>query len=143
MKKAITTITTIFIVIAFSSLPAHADRKTMEGFLLGTGVAILGTAIIHGINKNDKPAYQSSYSHNKFNNHASYRDRDQHRSPKKHYNRGPRGYWSVERVWIEPVYEKKWNPGHYNQHGEWVDSRYDTFIVSNGYWHEEKRWVRH
>ncbi|MFH2059015.1 MAG: hypothetical protein ABIJ59_08945 [Pseudomonadota bacterium] len=142
MKKTIATITAVFIAILFLSAPARADRKTMEGFLLGTGVAILGTAIIHGINKNDKPAYQSSYSGHQTNDHASYRHRDRHRLHKRHYNRGPRGYWSVERVWIEPVYEEKWNPGHYNRHGEWVDSRYDRFIVSNGYWREEKRWIR-
>ncbi|MFH2091121.1 MAG: hypothetical protein ABIJ31_02050 [Pseudomonadota bacterium] len=144
MKKTIATITAVFIAIVFSSVPAHADRKTMEGFLLGTGVAILGTAIIQGMNKDSNtPQHQSSYSHDRKNNHADFEYRGKRRTPARYYSRGPVGHWEIERIWIEPVYETKWNPGHYNQHGEWVNGRHEQFEIFKGYWQEEKRWVRH
>ncbi len=147
MKKTIATISAIFLVIVFSSSPARADRKTMEGFLLGTGVAILGTAIIHGIhrdNNSNHTQYQSSYSNHKTYRHSGYKDRDRHHSYKKHHRKSHRrGHWEVDRVWIDPVYEKKWNPGHYNRHGEWVNGRYERFEICKGYWKEEKTWVRY
>ncbi len=143
MKRSIALITAVFIAAVFSASPARADRKTMEGFLLGTGVAILGTAIIHNINKDHPAQYQGSYSRPAPYLHNEYRGRHRHRSAKRHAYRGPRGHWEVEKVWVEPVYEKKWNPGHYDHRGRWVEGRHEQFIVCEGYWKEEKVWVRH
>ena len=55
MKQIITITTAVILLICFSTVQAHADRKTMEGFMLGTGVAILGAAIISGINNDRRP----------------------------------------------------------------------------------------
>ena len=138
MKKTIATFTGIFLIIILSSAPARADRKTMEGFLLGTGAVLLGTAIYHGMNQDSDPgpAYAS--------HSPRYREGRHHR-PAKRYARHhrPRGHWEVERVWVEPEYERKWNPGHYNRRGQWVSGRYERFKVSRGYYREIKTWVRH
>lgn len=138
MNKIIATVTAVFLIILASSSPAKADRKTMEGFLIGTGVAILGTAIISELNKDNKVSYSTSHTYND-DYYPEYRH---HRKHHKKY-RGPKGHWEINRVWIEPVYERKWNPGHYNRRGEWVNGRYEKFLVCKGYWKEEKTWVRH
>lgn len=143
MKKIIASMTAVFLVIVFSSAPARADRKTMEGFLLGTGVAILGTAIIHEINKDRHDYYQPAQTHHRPYSYSRYEHRDRHRPYKKYKHHRPRGHWEVERVWVEPVYEKKWNPGHYNRRGKWVSGRYERFLVCDGYWKKEKVWVRY
>lgn len=145
MKKTIATITAVFLVIVLSSVPARADRKTMEGFLIGTGVAILGTAIFNEIHKDkhNSVQYQTTYNNHKPYYYSKYDHRDRHRPYKKYKKHRPRGHWEVERVWIEPVYEKKWNPGHYNRRGKWVSGRYERFLVCEGYWKQEKVWVRY
>jgi hypothetical protein len=143
MKKIISTIAAVSLMVVFSSAPAHADRKTMEGFLLGTGVAILGTAIIHGINKDNKPVYQTSYSDHRTDRYNRHHRKDRHRPYKKYRHNHRRGHWEIEHVWVEPVYEKKWNPGHYNRHGKWVSGRYERFEICKGYWKKERVWVRY
>ena len=146
MKKTLTTITIAVLAIMFTTAPARADRKTMEGFLLGTGVTLLGAAIIHEINRDDKPAYQAAvYNSRQSCDRPVYKKHHpgKHRGWKKKHHRGPRGHWEVDRVWIDPVYERKWNPGHYNRRGEWVNGRYEKFKVASGYWKEERSWVRY
>ena len=140
MKKIIATTTAVLLLICFSTASAYAGaarRHTIEGFMLGTGVAILGAAIINEINKDSKPQYTQNNSRHDEYCYAGYRyghNNRHHRS---------RGHWEVERIWIDPVYEKKWNPGHYNRRGDWVSGRYEKFLVQDGYWQEEKVWVWH
>ena len=140
MKKIIATTTAVLLLICFSTASAYAGaarRHTIEGFMLGTGVAILGAAIINEINKDSKPQYTQNHSrHGEYcyaGNRYGYNNRH-HRA---------RGHWEIERIWIDPVYEKKWNPGHYNRRGEWLSGRYEKFLVQDGYWQEEKVWVWH
>ena len=115
--------------------------------MLGTGVAILGSAIINGINRDSNPQYTRNYSRHDEYRHPGrrygygYGYKNKHHEKYRHQN--PRGYWEVERIWVDPVYEKKWNPGHYNRQGDWVDGRHEKFLVTSGYWQEEKVWVRH
>jgi len=143
MQKTISIIAAVLILVCFSTVSAHADRKTMEGFMLGTGVAILGAAIIHGINKDSHPQYVSSYSTHNGHNYAKHRYRHKNKHHRKYCHHRPRGHWEIEKRWIEPVYETKWNPGHYNRRGEWIDGRYEKFIVTRGCWQEDKVWVWH
>ena len=49
MKHVISIMTAVVVFICLSTAPAHADRKTREGFLLGVGAAVLGTAIYQGL----------------------------------------------------------------------------------------------
>jgi len=143
MQKTISIITAALILVCFSTVSAHADRKTMEGFMLGTGVAILGAAIIHGINKDSHPQYASSYSTHNDHNYAKHRYGHKNKHHRKYCQHRPRGHWEIEKRWIEPVYEIKWNPGHYNRRGEWIDGRDERFIVTKGCWQEDKVWVWH
>jgi hypothetical protein len=154
MKKTIATITAVLLISGIVSVTsAHADRKTMEGFMLGTGVAILGAAIIHEINKGSDPAREKvvtvrhhRYDEPPYSHQNGYYKKERHHNKNRHHNRYARhnrGHWEVEKIWIEPVYEKKWNPGHYNRHGEWISGRYEKFVVQKGYWSEKKVWVWH
>ena len=144
MQKIIAITTAVLLLICFSTVSAHADRKTMEGIMIGTGVAILGAAIINGINQDSRPRYSSSHSRHSRYYYAGHRHdyRNKHHRKYRHHNR-PRGYWEIERIWIEPVYEKKWNPGHYNRRGDWINGRLEKFMIKDGHWQEEKIWVRH
>jgi hypothetical protein len=143
MKKTIAITTSVLLLICFSTISAHADRKTVEGFILGTGIAILGTAIIHGINNDVSPQYTRNHTRQNTSRHAQYRYGHKNNYRNKYGNQGPRGHWKIDRIWIGPVYEKKWNPGHYNHRGAWVSGRHETFLIQNGYWQEEKIWVRY
>ena len=51
------------------------------------------------------------------------------------------GDWEVRRVWIPPVYERVWNPGHYNHKGRWVPGRWIEVVKAPGYWSERRVWV--
>lgn len=142
MKKAISLLTLALVIIVFTSAPARADRKTMEGFLLGTGAVLLGTAIIHEMHRDTPPRYQHSKPPRREYRRADYRHKNKYRT-KKHHRRGPKGHWEVNRIWIDPIYERKWNPGHYSRHGDWVKGRHKRFMIADGYWKEKRSWVRH
>ncbi|MFA5904487.1 MAG: hypothetical protein WC836_11190 [Desulfobacula sp.] len=140
MKKLIIMMTTLLFLICFSTVPAQADRKTMEGFMLGTGAVILGAAIINGMNNNDSPRYSRHHSPPP-QVYIDYRDgyRDRHHG--RHHYDMPRGHWEIVRVWVEPAYERRWNPAHYNHRGEWVEGRYENFEISDGYYQDQRVWV--
>lgn len=144
MKNLIAITTSVLLLICFSTVSAHADRKTMEGFMLGTGVAILGAAIINGIHNDSRPHYNAPPPRRDEYCRAEYgRYGHQNNRHKKFKSHGPRGHWEIERIWIGPVYEKKWNPAHYTPRGKWVTGRHELFMIKNGYFREEKVWVRH
>ena len=143
MNKIITITTTVLFLICFSMVPARADRKTMEGFMLGTGVAILGAAIINGMHDNDRPRYSNRHhSPPPPQVYLEYRGggRD-NRHYRRHHDDRPVGRWEIVKVWVEPVYERKWNPAHYNHRGEWVEGGYEEFQVAGGYYQDQRVWV--
>lgn len=174
MKKTIAIITTVLVMVCLSTVNAHADRKTMEGFMIGTGVAILGAAIINAMHDDSSTSvtyhYQQHYSnppqhryrhqgghHPKMNHHGRHhhkmRRHDKRRHKMKHHgkhhrrhhhkqcNSRPGGYWEVKKRWMAPVYETRWNPGHYNRRGVWVEGRHVKIMVADGYWEKVKIWV--
>lgn len=144
MKKLIAITTSILVLTFFSAVSAHADRKTVEGFILGTGIAVLSAAIYNGVHKSPSLQPQHTPTHFlKYEDRHAYRH-DKQNTDRRHYrHQGPSGHWEIERVWIAPVYEKKWNPGHYNPRGEWISGRHEKFLIQNGFWQEEKIWVRY
>jgi len=146
MKKiiAITIVVLLSVCLSTTSALAGAARRhTIEGFMIGTGVAILGSAIINGINRDSRPQYTQRYSRHDEYRDSGYRNRHRNNYPRKYRQPNHGGYWEVQKIWIDPVYEKKWNPGHYNRHGKWVYGRHEKFLIANGYWQKEKLWVRH
>ncbi|CCK79233.1 hypothetical protein [Desulfobacula toluolica] len=156
MKKIIAITTAVVLFACLSTVSAHAGsarRHTIEGFMLGTGVAILSAAIINEINHDSKPYYTNHYARSDRNHHTGYANqhRDTHQHRYAHKNRhdgnfistGPKGHWVIEKIWKQPVYKKKWNPGHYNRRGKWINGRYKKFLVKDGYWQKTKIWVRY
>ncbi len=156
MKKIIAITTGILMImgiVSVSSANAGAARRhTIEGFMLGTGVALLGTAIIHEMNKDARqsPTYTrhwpDRYENPKRKHHKQYKRSKHHKQYKrsKHprkYAKKSRGHYELERVWINPVYERRWNPGHYSRKGTWLSGRYQKFMIEQGYWSEKKVWV--
>lgn len=149
MKRTIAITTAVLLLTAIVSITsAHAGaarRHTIEGFMIGTGVAILGAAIINELNKDTGTVEAHAYSRHP----RTVYEKPYYHGPRKKHHRGHRyahrnrGHWEIEKIWIAPVYEKRWNPGHYNRRGEWVSGRYEKFVVQEGYWTTEKIWVRH
>ena len=145
MKKIITITTLVILLACFSTVSAHAGsarRHTLEGVMIGNGAAILGAAIISEIDRDSKPHYAENYGKPGKNHHAAYRYDQNKRGYKNFKHSRPRGHWIVEKIWIDPVYRTKWNPGHYNRKGKWVRGRYENFLVKKGYYQKEKMWVR-
>ena len=155
MQKTVSIITAVLILIVVSTTSAHADRKTMERIMFGTGAAILGAAIIHGIHNNSGPRYISNtpwhdnqhydrYRHgDRKKHHKKYKHGDRKRHHKRYSHNRHRGHWETQKIWVEPVYETKWNPGHYNRRGRWVNGRYEKYIVTRGCWQKNKIWIWH
>lgn len=133
MKKQLAIATASILILGLSTSFAQAGaarRHTIEGFLLGTGVTLLGTAIVNSINS-PPPMVAST---------LPPRCPGPRYAP--HHKRHGKGHWEIRNIWIEPIYESKWNPGHYNKRGKWVSGRVQEFIVTQGYWEKEKVWVR-
>lgn len=131
MKKRIAIVTAVFLIIGFTagiSQAGAARRHAIEGIILGTGVAILSTAIIHSMNKPEPVVVKHVY---------------QHDSPRHGKKWKKKGHWKTRKIWVEPEYETRWNPGHYNRRGKWVKGRYKEFKVADGYWRSRKVWVKY
>ena len=145
MKKITAITTAILLFVCFSTVSAHAGsarRHTVEGFMLGTGVAILSAAIINGIHHDSRVHDTNSYAGPGRRHPARYDDDCRGRNLIKFKSHGPRGHWEIEKIWMAPVYEKRWNPGHYNRKGIWVNGRNEKFLIKEGYYWKEKVWVR-
>ncbi len=133
MKKQLAIVTAAFLIIGFTagiSQAGAARRHTIEGFILGTGVAILGTAIVQSMNKPEPEPVVV--------NHVYHQEPPRYAKKKKR-----KGHWETRKTWVEPNYDTRWNPAHYNRRGKWVSGRYEEFKVADGYWRSAKVWVRH
>jgi hypothetical protein len=133
MKTLISITTAIVMFVCLSAAPARADRKTTEGFLLGVGAAVLGTAIYQGLHHSS--GYREPQRH-----HApppAYGYKSQCRNDRR-YVRQPVIRWEIQRIWVEPVFETRWHPGHHNRKGHWVGGRHEKIKVRDGYWTERR-----
>lgn len=124
MKKIIVmTLVTLVMIWIFVG-PGYAGSRhghLMEGILIGTGAVILGSALVNGIHHDDRVAVKV----------ASRRDYRSHNRRFRHPRAG--------RVWIEPRYDDRWNPGHYNRRGRWVKGRHERVVVRQGFWKKMHR----
>ncbi len=141
MKKTIAITTAAILFICLTTISAHAGaarRHTLEGFAIGTGIALLGAAIYNDIHRDAPPKYRSNHSRN----HNS-RDRRSKYASNKRDNRyykshRSRRHWRVEKIWVGPVFEKRWNPGHYNRRGHWIGGSYRKILIREGYYRHER-----
>ena len=132
MKK--TMIITLIVLIAVainlqasSAMAGSKQRHRWEGFAIGIGTAIIGSAILD-------------------NHHNHHR----YQPAPRHYRKPPpppprvkrhRGHWEMRKVWVPPNYKRVWNPGHYDRRGYWVDGDWIEIIDQPGYWEEERVWI--
>jgi hypothetical protein len=137
MKTLISITTAVATFICLSTVPAHADRKTTEGFMLGVGAVVLGTAIYQGLNHpsgyREPPRYHAP---------PAYGRRAQCRNDRR-YVRQPVVRWEIQRIWVQPVFETRWHPGQYNRKGHWLGGRHEKIKVRDGYWEERRVRGRH
>lgn len=123
MKKAIGLLVIMILCLSLAAPSAFAGSKQRyrwQGVAMGVGAAILGHAI-----------YQSRQDD------TVYRQVAVVDCPP-----GPWcGHWEVTKVWVAPVREKVWNPGHYNRYHRWVAGRWMTVEKSPGFWKKERVWV--
>ena len=134
MKK-LTILTMALMIMGYFS-PAQAGsarRHTMEGIVLGTGITLVGAAIVNSMNREKQPACEKEY--------PRHREPGYGRSHGPYANHGPRGHWEFQKIWIQPEYEKRWNPGHYSRRGHWKEGRYEKVLVTPGHWQTERVWV--
>lgn len=138
----------VFCVSVFSSsaMAGSKQRHRWEGVAIGIGASIIGGAILHSMHQqyryNPEPAPQIRYERE---------ERAYYTPPQRHYDNYDRlhpsppprgcGHWEIRKFWVPPVYEKVWNPGHYNRWNEWVPGHWIEIEKSPGYWREERVWV--
>lgn len=139
---------TAILLLVLIGTPAAAgsrERGRFEGFALGFGAAVLGHALLHH-------HHASGHYHAPVDRHPPQRKHFDHRphglhkppidrhSPRHRYDRR-RGHWELQRIWVPPVYKKKWKPGHRNPRGRWIPGCWSRVTVSRGYWKKERIWV--
>jgi hypothetical protein len=140
MKTLISITTAVVMLICLSSAPARADRKTTEGFLLGVGAVVLGTAIYQGLNQSS--GYSGYREPQRYHTSPAYGRGSQCRNDQR-YVRQPVVRWEIQRIWVEPVFETRRHPGHYNRQSHWAGGRHEKIKVRNGYWEERRVRIRH
>jgi hypothetical protein len=132
MQKIISSLLVGAAVLMFAANPAFAGdeaRHRWQGVAIGVGAAILGSAILNEVMDRDcSPAPVRVYRH----------DGCCRPSPPP---RCSRGHWEVRKVWVPPVCERVWNPGHYDRNCRWVPGRWITVEKSPGYWAKKRVWV--
>lgn len=118
---------TIVAAIPSSSWAGSPQSHRWEGVAIGVGAAIIGSAILKNMHQNYSAADREPQPAEVHHYH--------HRPPR------PTGYWDVQKEWVPPVYEKVWNPGHYDRHGRWINGRWIRIESQPGYWTEQRVWV--
>lgn len=106
------------------------ERYRWEGIAIGVGAAILGGAILHNYNQSHRDQYVVQHKEARVYTPAF---------------RGPdrRGRWEIQKEWIPPTYKRAWNPGHYDDHGQWITAQWIEIVDQPGYWVEKRVWVRY
>ncbi len=110
--------------IAPHSWAGSAAHHRIEGAVIGIGAVILGKALLDH-HRYHQPEVEAV---------AVYRHR-----PRRHHR--PAGYWDTRKEWVPPIYEKVWNPGHYNRRSHWVPGHWTRIKTERGYWNTERVWV--
>jgi hypothetical protein len=134
MKKAAISLFVAAALLMLAASPASAgdkQRHRWEGVAIGVGAAILGHAILSDFRDRECRAPEPVHVYKRGRWHR-------HPGPPPTYSRG---HWEIRKVWVPPVCEKVWNPGHYDRCGDWVPGRWITLEKSPGYWTKERVWV--
>jgi len=151
MKKQLTIILTTILAFTLITSPAFAgskQRHRWEGVAIGTAAAtLLAPALLAPaiaaphvrVNADVSTVKKGGcyYPPRRHREHTS----TQYRDHRPHKRRRGRGHWESRKVWVDPVIEQVWNPGHYNKRNRWVPGHYIEIEKSPGYWTKERIWV--
>ena len=124
MKKLFILLMVIIFYLTVFANPVVAGSKQhyrWEGVAIGLGAALLGSALINSYQPERVTVIE--------------RETYYYPDPPRHSQR----YCEPRRVWIPPVCERVWNPGHY-EYGRWVSGEYIMIESEPGYWAEERGW---
>jgi len=127
-KRIISIILFASIAIVFVTPASWAGtpaQHRLEGVAIGIGALILTKAIIDHHRHHEVAAVTPAAHHNR-----------KHRA-----RRAPAGYWKIKKRWVPAIYDKVWNPGHYNRRGRWVPGRWIDIKVEPGHWSKRRIWV--
>ncbi len=136
MKKTALISLAVFFFLSASIPSAFAgskERHRWQGAAMAIGAVVLGNAILNNCQYDRPPQRVAAV--------------DRYRTGYHHQQRpcGPpkytRGHWEHRKIWVDPVLEKVWNPGHYNACHQWVPGEYIMIEHKPGYWRTEKVWV--
>jgi hypothetical protein len=128
-KRLISLVIVLFSIALFASstMAGSKQRHRWEGVAIGVGAAILGHAIYQAHRAEHQPRVVYVEPHRNYRHDPG---------PKHH-----QGHWEWQTTWIPPIYERIWNPGHYNRKGDWVSGHWMEVETANGYWTRERVWV--
>mgnify|MGYP001069739808 CR=1 FL=1 len=118
----------IIFLVSFSLSPALAgskERYRWQGAAMGFGAAVLGHAIYKNARAGRAPQKVVVVERPVY---SAYAPCPPYRCP---------GACCCEprRVWVEPVREKVWNPGHY-RNGRWIEGQWILVETAPGHWRE-------
>jgi hypothetical protein len=94
----------------------HGNDYYWEAAAIGLGVGILGSAIVNSC----QPQRVTVVEHHTYYEPAP-----------------PPRYCEPRHVWVPPVTERVWNPGHY-EYDRWVPGQYIIIEREPGFWAEER-----
>jgi hypothetical protein len=126
-----------FGLVASPVWAGNVQRNRWEGVAIGAGAVILGKVLWDHF-------HYPRHAYDGYHHRPYYPSHKLHPPKHKYYPRAKRsGHWEIRKVWVPPVYEKVWNPGHYNRRGCWVPGKWIEIEKRPGYWDKERVWVAH
>lgn len=135
MKKAmITVLASVTTMLMVSGTALANDRQ-------GSIAADVRLVMNH---KSDTSQYEPAELREPVRNESevmNYRGQKPQSQPEYKNPRHKNGYWETRKVWVPPVYERVWNPGHYNSRHKWVPGQWISIEKEPGRWVTEKVWV--
>ena len=155
MKKWMILLLVPLIMMPLTVSRSHADPRhdqLIKGMIIGTGAALLGAALIQEIHhdgRNRLPARGYSGHPGRYPGEPHHRNKGpsphEYRRGMGHYHGGPphmgKNAFPFMTVWVPPLFDTQWVPGHVNRRGFWVKGHYKKNLVRKGYW--DKRRVPH
>ena len=145
MKKTLNIFLIAALLIPFAFSPASAGPRNnhlLEAVIIGTGVAILSSALIHDVHYNNRKNYYTSYNYHSRKYRGWQKLRPIYHQRYQDFNRYKgRGHWVIKKVWIAPIYKNRLRPGHHIKQGRRIKGRYERIIDRKGYWEKRRVWM--
>lgn len=127
-------------IVTSSAFAGSKQRYRWQGVAIGVGAAVLGYTVLNSYRGNHSPERVTVVEHEYHHYSRDYEYGYCHPAPPPRHYYSSCGHWETRRVWVEPAYERVWNPPHYTHSGRWVPGGF--IMVENGpsYWSEERVW---